>query len=72
LSSSKGFVKLCSVDEVQRTILANAIAPEQTLQLTETFASHKDGWQWALWPKLEMDGYDAVVFHEKDLDAQQP
>jgi serine/threonine protein kinase len=64
----KYFIKLCSHDELQRTLDANQLAPEQTLNVVDSIPSQLDGHRWVVWPKLAMDGFDAVVC-ERDLEV---
>jgi len=67
---TQAFAKLCSSDELERTLAAIDQAPGQTLPILSTFetaASHP-GHHFVLWPKMVMDGYDAVTC-EPDFDT---
>jgi len=58
---SQSFVKLCSFDELERTLDAIAMAPEQVLPVVDTIDSHQDGHRWVSWPLLAKDGFEAVT-----------
>ena len=64
------FIKLCSFDELKRTLNAIAMAPEQALPalpIVDTFDSYQDGYRWVSWPLLATNGFKAVTC-ELDLE----